>query len=156
MLKSIPLGMSMTSIYPILGLDKESDKLKKQEKTAPVSDTDIDSLLEQYRKLLEISEKISSTVLIKHNNWIVQVKSIRQHYLYETEEALTEEQSMAKCAIEISSRDAKQNGLKTLYSIRCDEKGAGITITNEQTDGKTINIKLSDQQWVSRLIGALK
>jgi hypothetical protein len=148
--------MSMTSIYPILGLDKESNKLKKQDKSSPPSTTDIDSLLEQYKKLLEISEKISSTVLIKHNNWIVQVKSIRQHYLFETEESLTEEQSMAKCAIEIASRDTKQNGLKTLYSIRCNDKGTGITLSNEQTDGKSLQIKLDDQQWISKLIGALK
>ena len=146
--------MSMTSIYPILGLDKEPSKLKKQDKSSPPATADIDSLLTQYKQLLEISEKIASTVLIKHNNWIVQVKSIRQHYLYETEEALTEEQSMAKCAIEISSRDAKQNSLKALYSIRCNEQ-SGITITNEQTDGKSINIKL-EGQWISKLIGALK
>lgn len=147
--------MSMTSIYPILGLDKEPSKLKKQEKSTPTTTANIDSLLDQYRQLLEIAEKVSSTVLIKHNSWIVQVKSIRQHYLYETEEALTEEQSMAKCAIEISSRDAKQNSVKTLYSIRCNEEGSSIILTNEQTEGKSMTIKLGDQ-WIAKLIGALK
>ena len=105
------LGMSMTSIYPILGLDREASKVKSKVKTKPKDE--IQNLLEQYKTLLEVAEKVSSTLLIKHNKWIVQVKSIRQHYLFETEEALTEEQSMGNCAIEISMRDGNKGTQKS-------------------------------------------
>ena len=147
--------MSITSIYPILSLDKEPNKLKKQEKTPPAQN--ISNLLAQYQQLLEVAEKISSTLLIKHNQWIVQVKSIRQHYLFETEEALTEEQSMAKCVIEISKREGgKQNNIKTLYTIRCDEQNTSLVLSNEQTENKSMTIKLNEAQWIAKLIGALK
>jgi len=145
----------MTSIYPILGLDKETNKLKSKEKVKPKKE--IAGLVEEYQKLLEVAEKISSTLLIKHNKWIVQVKAIRQHYLFETEEALTEEQSMAKCAIEISSRDgSKQANLKTLYTVKYSSQSPILTLNNEQTEGKSLQIKLEDPQWISKLIGALK
>lgn len=146
----------MTSIYPILGLDKEPKKVKSKEKSQPKQE--ISSLLEQYKTLLEVAEKISSTLLIKHNTWIIQIKSIRQHYLFETEEALTEEQSMANCAIEISSREgSKQNAVKTLYSIRCSDDLEGLVISNEQTESsKTLQIKLEGSGWIAKLVSALK
>jgi len=147
--------MSITSIYPILGLDKEAKELKKKDIATPVQDISI--LLAQYQKLLEVAEKVSSTLLIRHNEWIVQVKSIRQHYLFENEETLTEEQSMAKCAIEISTREVgKQANLKTLYTIRCNDQTSSYTIKNEQQENKSMSIGYDDPQWISKLINALK
>lgn len=115
----------------------------------------MEQLLIGYQRLLELAERISSTLLIRHNDWIIQVKGFRQHYLFENEDALTEMKTSAKSALEIGRREKERNAITPLYSIS-HRDGTGFIVKNEQLENKHLKVSSDDSALIPKIMAFLK
>ena len=116
---------------------------------------EMDQLLIGYQRLLELAERISSTLLIRHNDWIVQVKGLRQHYLFENEDALMEMKNLSRSALEIGRREKERSGITPLYTITHSD-GIGFVIKNEQAENKSLKLSSDDSSLLPKIMAYLK
>ena len=131
------------------------DQVAKLELAYGMND-EIRELIKSYEAVLALANIISKTMLIKNNNWIVQVKSIHQHYLYNDENELSEIKSSARCAVEIGKRtEGRGAGISSLYSIYFDTEENHFELINEQVDGKPVTVKPTEKNFVAKIMGFL-
>lgn len=136
-------------------LDDLTSSSSPSSSSAPSPRNETEQLLIGYQRLLELAEKVSSTLLIRHNDWILQIKGLRQHYLFENDEALMEMKTTAKSALEIGRREKERNAITPLYTISfSDEKG--FVVKSEQAGGKTIKVPVGDNAFLPKIMAFLK
>ncbi|MBF0199447.1 MAG: hypothetical protein HQL32_17160 [Planctomycetes bacterium] len=138
-----------------------SRKLKKVEAGTLASSTnnkkEISNLIKSYESLLKLADVISQSLLIKNNNWLIQVKAIRQHYLFENEQALTELKTMGKAAIEISKRsEGRNSNLTQLFSIIASPEESVYIMKNEQRETKNHEISMDNPAYISQIMQYLQ
>lgn len=128
---------------------------KKKAQPAPTSSKDgsIAPLLFATQRLMELADRIGPTLLIRNNDWLVQVKAFRQHYLFENDDSLAEIQQMSESVLEVASFDGSNQQL--LYSISHDEE-KGFIVKDEKKTGKSTSIQVDDPKLVSRLMQLLR
>jgi hypothetical protein len=144
-----PLHLA-TSALDDLVPSRSSDPEKKAPRRG-----EMDQLLIGYQRLLELAERISSTLLIRHNDWIIQVKGLRQHYLFENDDALMEMKNLSRSALEIGRREKERSGIKSLYTITHND-GAGFVIKDEQAENKSLKLSSDDGSLLPKIMAYLK
>ena len=132
---------------------KAPQKKKAQPQNLPPRDGAIAPLLFATQRLMELADRIGPTLLIRHNDWLVQVKAFRQHYLFENEDSLAEIQQMSQSVLEVVSYDGSNQQL--LYSITHDDE-KGFVVKDEKKTGKSTSIQVDDAKLVSRLMQLLR
>ena len=121
----------------------------------PREEGEVSQLLISYQRLLELADRISPTLLIRNNSWIVQVKGLRQHYLYENDEFLMEMRSQSRAALEIGKRDSEKSAIVPLYTITLSDKGYQVK-KEAPTSNKPLTIPFDEPSLVSKLMSCLK
>jgi hypothetical protein len=94
-------------------------------------------------------------LLIRHNDWIVQVKGLRQHYLFENDDALMEMKNLSRSALEIGRREKERSGIKPLYTITHNDH-SGYVIKNEQVENKSLKLSSEDNSLLPKIMAYLK
>lgn len=128
---------------------------KSSEQPAIQSDNEVGDLLQSYQLILNLSDKIASTLLIRNNDWIIQVKSIRQHYLFTTDEGLMEMRTVARCAIEIGKRTEKNNSITAVFNIFYDPSDTSYKVSNEQNNSKTLSVSKDEKDIIPKIVAFL-
>jgi hypothetical protein len=132
-----------------------NNKLKKAH---PLENLEMEakSLNVSYKGILELANTIANTLLIKNNNWIIQVKAIHQHYLYTDENGLADVKSSAKSAIEIGARSEGKNAtLTALYTITFNPKDDSFELINEKVDSKPAIVKKDGKKHLTKILSLL-
>jgi|SaaInlStandDraft_1057018.scaffolds.fasta_scaffold113570_2 hypothetical protein len=132
---------------------KPSPKKKSQPAPPAASEGVIAPLLFATQRLMELADRIGPTLLIRHNDWLVQVKAFRQHYLFENDDSLAEIQQMSQSVLEVVNYDGNQQNL--MYTITHDE-AKGFVVKDEKKTGKSTSIQVDDPKLVSRLMQLLR
>jgi hypothetical protein len=116
---------------------------------------EVSQLLLSYQRLLELADKIAPTLLIRNNSWIIQIKGLRQHYLFENEDFLTEMRTQARAALEIGKRDNEKSAVTPLFTITLGDK-IYLVKKEASNSNKAISIPFEDPALVSKLMSCLK
>ena len=112
-------------------------------------------LLISYQRLLELADRISPTLLIRNNTWVVQVKGLRQHYLFENEEFLMEMRTQSRAALEIGKREGEKSAIVPLYTITLSDKAYHVK-KEASNSTKPLLIPFDEPSLVSKLMSCLK
>jgi len=132
---------------------KAPPKKKAQPSPSSSKEGNIAPLLFATQRLMELADRIGPTLLIRHNDWLVQVKAFRQHYLFENDDSLAEIQQMSQSILEVVQYDGASQQL--LYTISHDEE-KGFVVKDEKKTGKSTSIQVDDSKLVSRLMQLLR
>jgi hypothetical protein len=115
--------------------------------------SEVSGLLIQYQRLVELSERIAPTLLIRNNDWILQVKGLRQHYLFDTEDGLTEIENQSMAALEVGLQGA--SSIQALFSITYSAS-KGYILRNERKEAKPAAVPADDPSLVSKVMAYLR
>lgn len=122
---------------------------------SPREEGEVSQLLISYQRLLELADRISPTLLIRNNSWIVQVKGLRQHFLFENDEFLMEMRSQSRAALEIGKRDSEKSAVVPLYTITLSDKAYQVK-KEAPNSNKPLLIPFDEPSLVSKLMSCLK
>lgn len=125
----------------------------KKNSTSKAPLGELEELVISYQRVLELADRVASTLLIRNNDWLVQVKAIRQHYLFNNEEALLEMKTMAQAALEISSRQGEKVTLLYMISFR---SGEGYILSDQKKSSKDVVLGMDEGELIPKLMGLLK
>ena len=129
------------------------DLAKEKAPQRKKANSEVASLLIQFQRLVELSERIAPTLLIRNNEWIVQVKGLRQHYLFDTEDGLTQIEKQSMAALEIGLQGA--SSVQTLFTVNYSST-KGFILRNERKEAKGLAVAADDPELVAKVMGYIR